>query len=111
PAAIIVGEELVPAFSAVRERVSIEPTRTWFVADQDTYRHPGHAPDGFINLMSASAQASSENPTSSQQVFFDDPCFYIYTSGTTGNPKGVVYHHRGAYLNSLGNQMTWAMGN
>ena len=34
-----------------------------------------------------------------------------YTSGTTGNPKGVVYHHRGAYLNSLGNQMVWAMGN
>ncbi|MNQ50538.1 Long-chain-fatty-acid--CoA ligase [compost metagenome] len=33
-----------------------------------------------------------------------------YTSGTTGNPKGVIYHHRGAYLNSLGNQMTWAMG-
>ena len=25
-----------------------------------------------------------------------------YTSGTTGNPKGVEYHHRGAYLNSLG---------
>ena len=34
-----------------------------------------------------------------------------YTSGTTGNPKGVVYHHRGAYLNSLGNQMVWAIGN
>ncbi|ACO78709.1 acyl-CoA synthetase [Azotobacter vinelandii CA] len=34
-----------------------------------------------------------------------------YTSGTTGNPKGVVYHHRGAYLNALGNQMVWAMGN
>lgn len=33
-----------------------------------------------------------------------------YTSGTTGNPKGVIYHHRGAYLNSLGNQMTWSMG-
>ncbi|MBL1377452.1 acyl-CoA synthetase [Zobellella iuensis] len=33
-----------------------------------------------------------------------------YTSGTTGNPKGVIYHHRGAYLNALGNQMTWAMG-
>ncbi|MBL8672463.1 MAG: acyl-CoA synthetase [Alphaproteobacteria bacterium] len=26
-----------------------------------------------------------------------------YTSGTTGNPKGVVYHHRGAFLNALGN--------
>ena len=32
-----------------------------------------------------------------------------YTSGTTGNPKGVVYHHRGAYLNALGNALTWAM--
>ena len=32
-----------------------------------------------------------------------------YTSGTTGNPKGVVTHHRGAYLNALGNIITWAM--
>ncbi|MCP4297466.1 MAG: acyl-CoA synthetase [Proteobacteria bacterium] len=32
-----------------------------------------------------------------------------YTSGTTGDPKGVVYHHRGAYLNALGNQIVWGM--
>ncbi len=32
-----------------------------------------------------------------------------YTSGTTGNPKGVVYHHRGAYLNAVGNAVTWGM--
>ena len=32
-----------------------------------------------------------------------------YTSGTTGNPKGVVYHHRGAYLNGVGNILTWGM--
>jgi fatty-acyl-CoA synthase len=32
-----------------------------------------------------------------------------YTSGTTGNPKGVVYHHRGAYLNALGNILVWSM--
>ncbi|MBN8890415.1 MAG: acyl-CoA synthetase [Rhodospirillales bacterium 70-18] len=32
-----------------------------------------------------------------------------YTSGTTGNPKGVVYHHRGAYLNAMGNVLTWGM--
>ncbi|MBI2527453.1 MAG: acyl-CoA synthetase [Candidatus Rokubacteria bacterium] len=32
-----------------------------------------------------------------------------YTSGTTGNPKGVVYHHRGAYLNAIGNILTWGM--
>ena len=33
-----------------------------------------------------------------------------YTSGTTGNPKGVVYHHRGAYLNAVSNALTWHMG-
>ena len=33
-----------------------------------------------------------------------------YTSGTTGDPKGVVYHHRGAYLLSLGNILTAGMG-
>jgi fatty-acyl-CoA synthase len=32
-----------------------------------------------------------------------------YTSGTTGDPKGVVYHHRGAYLNAVCNIVTWAM--
>ncbi len=32
-----------------------------------------------------------------------------YTSGTTGNPKGVVYHHRGAYLNALGNIVAWEL--
>ncbi|ROR32413.1 acyl-CoA synthetase [Inmirania thermothiophila] len=32
-----------------------------------------------------------------------------YTSGTTGNPKGVVYHHRGAYLNAIGNVLAWNM--
>ncbi|MBB3189925.1 acyl-CoA synthetase [Halomonas cerina] len=32
-----------------------------------------------------------------------------YTSGTTGKPKGVVYHHRGAYLNAVSNLLEWAM--
>jgi fatty-acyl-CoA synthase len=32
-----------------------------------------------------------------------------YTSGTTGNPKGVVCHHRGAYMNAIGNVLTWNM--
>jgi citronellyl-CoA synthetase len=93
PAAIVVGAELVPAYLAVRERVPIEMTRTWFVADQDTYSHPGIAPEGFVNLMTASIDACSDNPASSRQVFFDDPCFYIYTSGTTGLPKAGVFKH------------------
>lgn len=49
----------------------------------------------------------------------DFSCFHVddewqaislnYTSGTTGNPKGVVFHHRGAYLNALSNAMCWNM--
>ncbi len=33
----------------------------------------------------------------------------LYTSGTTGNPKGVVYSHRGAYLNALGNALAFRL--
>ena len=33
----------------------------------------------------------------------------LYTSGTTGNPKGVVYHHRGAYLNALGDALSFGL--
>ena len=38
-----------------------------------------------------------------------DACSLNYTSGTTGDPKGVVYHHRGAWLTSISNQMVWEM--
>lgn len=33
-----------------------------------------------------------------------------YTSGTSGKPKGVLYHHRGAYLMAMGTASTWEMG-
>ena len=38
-----------------------------------------------------------------------DPISLNYTSGTTGNPKGVVYHHRGALLNAISNIVDWGM--
>jgi len=37
------------------------------------------------------------------------PISLCYTSGTTGNPKGVVTHHRGAYLNAISNHLIWYM--
>ena len=45
-------------------------------------------------------------------LIIEDEWFPIslgYTSGTTGEPKGVVTHHRGAYLNSISNYLTWNM--
>jgi fatty-acyl-CoA synthase len=38
------------------------------------------------------------------------PVALNYTSGTTGNPKGVVYHHRGAFLNAMGNAILFGLG-
>jgi fatty-acyl-CoA synthase len=38
-----------------------------------------------------------------------DPIALNYTSGTTGRPKGVVYHHRGTFLEACGNVMAWPM--
>ncbi len=37
------------------------------------------------------------------------PIALNYTSGTTGNPKGVVYHHRGTFLEAIGNIMAWPL--
>ncbi len=38
-----------------------------------------------------------------------DPIALNYTSGTTGRPRGVVYHHRGTFLEACGNVLAWAM--
>ncbi len=38
-----------------------------------------------------------------------EPIALNYTSGTTGNPKGVVFHHRGAFLNAIGNAITFGI--
>ncbi|WP_339517720.1 long-chain-acyl-CoA synthetase [Pseudomonas proteolytica] len=89
PMAIVVGAELVEAYDAVRGQVAIDPQRTWYVAEQPA----APVPAGYVDLMAASADCSPDNPASSQQIYFNDPCFYIYTSGTTGLPKAGIFKH------------------
>ena len=66
--------------------------------------------------------ATGRHPTYEEMLAAADPDFdwimpedewesiaLNYTSGTTGRPKGVVYHHRGAYLNAMGQVLSWRM--
>ena len=56
-------------------------------------------------LQRASALGAFEWPLLDENA----ACGLCYTSGTTGNPKGVVYHHRGAYLTAMNMALTWDM--
>ncbi|MDQ6621078.1 MAG: acyl-CoA synthetase [Pseudomonadota bacterium] len=77
-----------------------------------------------IDIVDAQAPSGEHQGTTDYERFIEegDPLFdwqppvdeweaiaLNYTSGTTGNPKGVVYHHRGAYLNALSNIIDWGM--
>jgi fatty-acyl-CoA synthase len=70
----------------------------------------GEGPGGFgeIDYETFLAQGDPGRPFTMPQDEWD-AISLNYTSGTTGNPKGVVYHHRGAYLNALGNALTFSL--
>ena len=60
----------------------------------------------YEDLLNAGAPAYDWRPPSDEW----DAISLNYTSGTTGDPKGVVYHHRGAHLLAMGNVLTGDMG-
>jgi fatty-acyl-CoA synthase len=65
---------------------------------------------GYADYEAFLATGDSEHPWALPEDEWDALAIN-YTSGTTGDPKGVVYHHRGAYLNAVGNTLEWAMPN
>ncbi|HXW04425.1 MAG TPA: acyl-CoA synthetase [Vicinamibacterales bacterium] len=75
--------------------------------DDPEYRGPGTC----IGAMNYEALLASGDPEYAWLPPSDEwhSIAVNYTSGTTGNPKGVVYSHRGAYLNALGEILTWSM--
>ncbi|MCY4501512.1 MAG: AMP-binding protein, partial [Alphaproteobacteria bacterium] len=75
--------------------------------DDPEYDGPG----GRIGNLDYEALLAEGNPAFAYSPPADewDAISLNYTSGTTGNPKGVVYHHRGAWLTATGNTMAWQM--
>ncbi len=74
--------------------------------------HDPAAPGEALGRMDYEALLASGDPAFSNQGPADewDSITLNYTSGTTGRPRGVLYHHRGAYLLALGNILEWHMG-
>jgi fatty-acyl-CoA synthase len=70
-----------------------------------------HAPGPRLSDIEFKAWVAGGDPAFSVPAIDDEwaPMSLNYTSGTTGDPKGVVYHHRGAYLNAVNNAVVWSM--
>ena len=75
--------------------------------DDSQYTGPGER----LSALEYEAFLASGDPHYPWQMPADewDAIALNYTSGTTGSPKGVVYHHRGAYLNALSNIVSWGI--
>ena len=72
---------------------------------------PSYVGGKFLGSVEYEAFIADGDPRFAWQLPADewDAIALNYTSGTTGNPKGVVYHHRGAYLNAASNIVSWGM--
>jgi fatty-acyl-CoA synthase len=103
--AILVDREFSGTITAALERIG----RKLLVIDVDDSEYTGEGQR--IGSIDYEALLAEGDPAYVWQPPADEweAIALNYTSGTTGNPKGVVYHHRGAYLNAICNLLTWAM--
>ena len=82
--------------------------RTMLVIDVDDPEGPGGERIGNVEYEALLAEGDPAHPPGLPADEWQAIALN-YTSGTTGNPKGVVYHHRGAHLNAVGNVLVWSM--
>ncbi len=103
--ALITDMEFAPTIAAALEKVQRKP----LVVDIDDPMYDG--PRRRLGEIDYEAFLASGDPEFAWRPPADEwqAIALNYTSGTTGNPKGVVYHHRGAYLNGIGNILQWSM--
>jgi fatty-acyl-CoA synthase len=96
-------------YSAITKKAIEIAKRDMIVIDVDDTEYTG--PGERVGSIDYEAFIAGGNPGHEWQPPSDEwnAISLNYTSGTTGNPKGVVYHHRGAYLNALSNIVSWGM--
>ncbi|MFO1305129.1 MAG: acyl-CoA synthetase [Burkholderiales bacterium] len=101
---LVTDTEFAPVVEAALARAQRKP----LVIDVDDPQGPGGKRLGEIDY---EAFIAAGDPAFAWQPPADEwqAISLNYTSGTTGNPKGVVYHYRGAYLNALSNIIDWGM--
>jgi fatty-acyl-CoA synthase len=95
-------------YSATIRAALGQVARRPIVIDIDDAQHEGGE---LLGEMDYEAFLASGDPSAPWQPPADEwqAIALSYTSGTTGNPKGVVYHHRGAYLNAIGNTIAFGL--
>jgi fatty-acyl-CoA synthase len=103
--ALITDREFSPTVS----KALAQAGRELLVIDVDDSEYAG--PGERLGSIEYEALLAAGDPAFAWQGPADewDAISLNYTSGTTGNPKGVVYHHRGAYLNAVSNIVSWGM--
>jgi fatty-acyl-CoA synthase len=103
---LITDREFAPVVKAALASASVKP----LVVDYDDPEFDG--PGEVLGDLDYEALLAEGDPAFAWQPPRDewDAIALNYTSGTTGDPKGVVYHHRGAYLTAVGNVLSAAMG-
>ncbi len=106
---LITDREFAPTIAKALQLLHSEHGRTVLVIDvcDSEYTGPGER----LGAHEYEALLAAHAPLACLQGPADewDAIALSYTSGTTGDPKGVVTHHRGAYLNAVCNAATWTM--
>ena len=104
----IYDSEYGPIVEQALEKIDNPPTLIEFVDEVAGNKRSNFA--NKVNCLDYESEIKKFIGTQFEHILPNDEWNSIalnYTSGTTGNPKGVVYHHRGAYLNAIGNSLTW----
>ena len=108
-AVVITDREFAPTMREALRLLKDEHGRTPVVIDVDDSEYTG--PGERLGTHEYEALLAAHAPLATLDAPADewDAIAVSYTSGTTGDPKGVVTHHRGAYLNAVCNAATWTM--